>query len=62
MNIVAVEGRIGMLRKVINVFENTTAHHKFDILLFREQKNLTDLTGNLTPIDLLEEMINSSKN
>jgi len=61
MNIVAVEGRLGMLHKIIKNFENTSTQHKFDMLLFKEQKNLTDLTGNITPKDLLNEMYRLSK-
>ena len=61
MNIVSVEGVIGGMAKIKAKYKNTTSYYKFDLDIFRNQKVLTDLTGNLKPEDLIKEMLRFSR-
>ena len=56
MNIVAVERCISVLHKIKKINQNTTEFHKYDQILFGEQKLLTELTANQDPEILLKEM------
>ena len=56
MNIIHVEGVIRGYFKC-GMFPN---QHAFGIAVFKHQKTLTELTGNLTPEKLLEEMATAS--
>ncbi len=56
MNIVSVEGVIRGLNIIKEKFKNTSAYYKFDIDIFKHQRVLTDLSGNLNPDDLIQEM------
>ena len=56
MNIVSAEGVIHGLRIIKEKYKNTNAYYKFDLDIFKHQRVLTDLTGNLSPHDLLQEM------
>ena len=54
MNIVYVEGVISGMTK-IKVREKTEVF-KYDMLIFKQNKALTQLTGNLDPRQLIREM------
>ena len=56
MNIVFVEGVIEGLQKANKQLNNRS----FDILIFKYQKKLTDLTGHLKPEQLIKEMVSYS--
>jgi len=56
MNIVSAEGVIHGLRIIKEKYKNTNAYYKFDLDIFKHQRVLTDLTGNVSPHDLLKEM------
>jgi len=60
MNIVSVEGVIQGLNIIKEKFKNTTAYYKFDIDIFKHERVLTDLSGNLNPNELLKEMYHLS--
>ena len=57
MNIVYLEGSIHSLQKV----KDPKMPFKYDVIVFRYQKQLTDLTGNLAPKDLIREMYKMSR-
>jgi len=56
MNIVSVEGVIHGLNIIKERYKNTSAYYKFDIDIFKHQRVLAELSGNLNPDDLIEEM------
>ena len=56
MNIVFVEGVIHGLNIIKEKYKNTTAYYKFDVDIFKHQRALTELSGNLNPDDLIKEM------
>ena len=56
MNIVFVEGVINDLDKAKQTYKGTELFYKYDIIIFKENMKLTDLTGNLEPDRLLKEM------
>ena len=56
MNIVSAEGVIHGLRIIKEKYKNTNAYYKFDLDIFKHQRVLTNLTGNVSPDDLLKEM------
>jgi len=60
MNIVSVEGVIQGLKIIKEKYKNTSAYYKFDIDIFKHQRVLTDLSGNLSPDDLIKEMYHLS--
>jgi len=60
MNIVSIEGVIKGLKIIKEKYKNTEAYYKFDVDIFREQRVLTELSGNLDPNDLMNEMIRFS--
>ena len=60
MNIVFLEGVISGLRKVKESNKNTDQFYKYDMLIFREEKRLTELTGNIRSESLLKEMMSLS--
>ena len=57
MNIVHVEGVILGLNKAKETYKNTNQYYKYDTLILKHDVQLTDLTGNLTPDLLIEEMM-----
>ena len=59
MNIVFVEGILNGLSKIKEM--DKTQYFRFDTLIFKQDKVLTDLTGNLKPGDLLKEMYRLSR-
>ena len=60
MNIIHVEGVISGLNKAREANKDTPDYDKFYMIIFREGRKLTDLTGNLTPELLLKEMLRFS--
>ena len=52
MNIVYLEGSIHSLQKI----RDPEMPFKYDMVVFKYQQKLTDLTGNLAPKDLIREM------
>ena len=56
MNIVSAEGVIRGLKIIKEKYKNTNAYYKFDLDIFKQQRVLTDLTGNLKPSNLLNKM------
>lgn len=62
MNIVSIEGVIHGLKIIKAKFKDTPAYYKFDVDIFKQQKVLTELSGNLHPSDLMKEMIRFSLN
>ena len=57
MNIVYIEGSIRSLQKI----RDPRFPYKYDMIVFKYQKRLADLTGNLSPKDLIREMYNVSR-
>ena len=57
MNIVHLEGVLFGLNKAKESNKDTQTFYKYDILIFKEDLKLADLTGNLTPELLLKEMV-----
>lgn len=57
MNIVHVEGELSSINMIKENFKNTPEFNRFDLILFKKQKSLTELTGNLKPEDLIQEMM-----
>ncbi len=60
MNIIYLEGFINGLKRVKEANKGNDQFYKYDILIFKEEKRLIDLTGNLKPDALLNEMLNYS--
>ena len=52
MNIVYLEGNIAGLQRL----SDQKQPYRFDIIIFKYQKKLSDLTGNLQPNELIREM------
>jgi hypothetical protein len=57
MNIVYLEGELNGIKRIKKSLTNTSSFYKYDVLLFKIEKQLTDLTGNFTPDQLLKEML-----
>jgi hypothetical protein len=60
MNVIYLEGVINGLNKSKEAHKGTDAYYKYDVSIFREEKRLTDITGNLDPDDLLKRMLSYS--
>jgi hypothetical protein len=60
MNIVFVEGIIVGMQRIKE--KEKTMVFRYDMLIFKHQKVLTDLTGNLQPRELVREMYSISQN
>ena len=56
MNIVFLEGSISGLNQAKETYKGTNQYFRYDTIIFKENKRLTDLTGNLPPDKLLKEM------
>jgi len=54
MNIVHLEGAIKSLLEIKE--SNKSEFYKYDLKIRKRQIQLTDLTGNLTPQDLIKDM------
>jgi len=61
MNIIHIEGIISGMNKNKTTLKGTQEEHKYDMLIFKQQKLLTELTGNLSTEILLKEMIQLSR-
>jgi len=59
-NILNIEAAILGLNKVKYAYKEETQYYLYDIVIFKENLKLTSLTGNLDPIQLLDEMIKIS--
>ena len=58
MNIVFVEGSINGLNKAKQTYKDTNQFYRYDTIIFKESRKLSELTGNLAPDKLLKEMHN----
>ena len=56
MNIVFVEGSISGMNKAKETYKDTNQYYRYDTLLFKMEMQLSDLTGNIDPKDLIKEM------
>lgn len=56
MNIVHLEGVIAGLIKAKDTYKDTNQFHRYDMIIFKQNRKLTDLSGNQTPELLLQEM------
>lgn len=52
MNIVYLEGSIQGIKNI----QDPKMPHRYEMVIFKYQKKLSDLTGNLKPEDLIREM------
>ena len=57
MNIVHSEGVILGLNKVKETYKDTNQYYKYDTIILKHEVQLTDLTGNLVPDLIIEEMM-----
>jgi len=57
MNIVHLEGLLFGLHKAKEANKDKQEYHKYDILIFKEELKLAELTGNLSPELLLNKMM-----
>jgi hypothetical protein len=60
MNIISVEGIIQGMNRIKEKYKNTQYYYKYDLDIFKHQRVLTTLTGNLKAEDLFREMIMDS--
>ena len=56
MNIVFLEGSISGMNKAKETYKGTNQYYRYDLIIFKESRRLTELTGNLDPKELLKEM------
>ncbi len=56
MNIIYLEGVIYGLTKCKEAHKDTDQYYKYDMIIFKEQMKLTDLTGNVKPDELVRTM------
>jgi len=56
MNIVHLEGRLEGLNSIKRTLEGSKDAHRFNMEYYRVNRQLTDLTGNLTPQELKEQL------
>ena len=61
MNIIYLSGVIGGIDRSRKHFEGTEDAHRLDMEHYLTKRELTDLTGNLPPKTLLEEMYRMGK-
>jgi len=57
MNRVHLESVITGLISAKETYKDTNQYHKYDMLIFKQNRKLTDLSENLTPELLLKEMV-----
>jgi hypothetical protein len=62
MNIVYFDGQLKGMQQIRNKIHERTGSDPFDMDLYRVSRQLTELTGNREPKDLLKEMIDQSEN
>jgi hypothetical protein len=56
MNIVSIEGIVNGMNRIKEKYKDTQYYYKYDLDIFKHQRVLTDLNGNLKPSNLLNEM------
>ena len=56
MNIVVIVGSISGMNKAKETYKGTNQYYRYDLLIFKQDKQLIELTGNLEPDELLKEM------
>jgi hypothetical protein len=56
MNIVSSEGIINGMNRIKEKYKGTQYYYKYDLDIFKHQKVLINLTGNLQAEDLFREM------
>lgn len=61
MNIVHLEGVLFGLHKAKEANKDKQEYHKYDVLIFKEELKLAELTGGLTPDLLLKKMLQHSE-
>ena len=61
MNIVSVEGIINGMNRIKEKYKNTQYYYKYDLDIFKHQRVLKELSGNLDPDDLVKEMYRFSR-
>ncbi len=61
MNIVSIEGIIMGMNRIKEKYKDTQYYYKYDLDIFKHQKVLTNLTGNLKVEDLFREMMRFSR-
>ncbi len=57
MNIVHLEGVNLGFSRAKETYKNTNQYYKYDTIILKNEVKLADLTGNLTPDLLIEEMV-----
>ncbi|MBT8385331.1 MAG: hypothetical protein KJO83_06450 [Bacteroidia bacterium] len=57
MNIIYLEGVIYGLKKSKEANKGTDQFYKYDVIIFKEEQRLSDLTGNIKPKELLVLML-----
>ena len=60
MNIAHIEGVILGLNKAKNTYKGKELFFRYDTLIVKQNKILTELTGNLEPKELIKEMYSLS--
>ena len=61
MNIVFLEGSISGLNQAKETYKDTNQFYRYDTIIFKESRKLSELTGNLDPDKLLKEMYQLDK-
>lgn len=61
MNIIYVEGIKHGLGQAKNTYKDTPQFYRYDVLIFKTDKQLVALTGNEAPAQLLKEMYQLSQ-
>jgi len=56
LNIISVEGIIQGISLLKEKYNNPSEYYKYDTFIFKHDTILNDLTGNLSPSDLMKEM------
>lgn len=59
MNIVYLEGVISGLNKSKEASKGTDLYYKYDVTIFKEQRRLTEITGNLEPTKFITKILSS---
>ncbi len=57
MNIVHLEGVICGLNRAKETYANINLYHQYDVIILKYDTQLFDLTGNVPPPELLQEMV-----
>ena len=60
MNIIYLEGVIHGLKKSKEANKGTDQFYKYDVIIFKQEQKLTELTGNIKPNELLLIMLKTN--